>query len=104
MTDDVIDAGPAPRLIVSYNTRCPVCDAGIDWQRNKLLAAVRVGHISFRDIDEEPDALAAHGASLNDVRHRLHATDRDLAGNAERGLAGIAIWQSGDAAGHALCL
>src|SRR5882724_6315425 len=30
-----------PRLIVWYNTRCPVCDAGIDWQRNKLLDAVR---------------------------------------------------------------
>lgn len=28
------------RLVVWYNTRCPVCDAGIDWQRNKLLAAV----------------------------------------------------------------
>ena len=50
---------PAPHLTVWYNTRCPVCDAGIDWQRNKLLAAVRAGRISFRDINEEPDALAA---------------------------------------------
>ena len=63
------------RLIVWYNTRCPVCDAGIDWQRNKLLAAVRAGQISFRDINDEPAALAAHGASLDDVRRRLHATD-----------------------------
>ena len=46
------------RLVVWYNTRCPVCDAGIDWQRNKLLAAVRAGHISFKDINEQPDALA----------------------------------------------
>jgi predicted DCC family thiol-disulfide oxidoreductase YuxK len=30
------------RLVVWYNTRCPVCDAGIDWQRNKLLDAA--GH------------------------------------------------------------
>ena len=51
------------RLVVWYNTRCPVCDAGIDWQRNKLLAAVRAGHISFKDINEEPDALASYGAS-----------------------------------------
>jgi hypothetical protein len=29
----------APHLIVWYNTRCPVCDAGIDRQRNKLIAA-----------------------------------------------------------------
>ena len=65
------------RLVVWYNTRCPVCDAGIDWQRNKLLAAVRAGSISFRDINDEPDALAAYGASLDDVRRRLHATDED---------------------------
>jgi predicted DCC family thiol-disulfide oxidoreductase YuxK len=64
------------RLVVWYNTRCPVCDAGIDWQRNKLLAAVRAGHLSFRDINLEPDALAAFGASLDDVRRRLHATDQ----------------------------
>jgi hypothetical protein len=27
---------PQPRLTVWYNTRCPVCDAGIDRQRNML--------------------------------------------------------------------
>lgn len=64
-----------PRLVVWYNTRCPVCDAGIDWQRNKLLAAVRAGTIAFHDINQEPDALARYGASLDDVRRRLHATD-----------------------------
>jgi predicted DCC family thiol-disulfide oxidoreductase YuxK len=63
------------RLVVWYNTRCPVCDAGINRQCNRLLAAVQAGSISFRDINEEPDALAAHGASLDDVRRRLHATD-----------------------------
>ena len=63
------------KLVVWYNTRCPVCNAGIDRQRNKLLAAVRSGAIEFRDINCEPDALAAHGASVNDVRRRLHATD-----------------------------
>jgi predicted DCC family thiol-disulfide oxidoreductase YuxK len=63
------------RLVVWYNTRCPVCDAGIDRQRNKLLQAVRAGHISFKDINEKPVALASYGASLDDVRRRLHATD-----------------------------
>src|SRR6267142_2011589 len=52
---------PNPRLTVWYNTRCPVCDAGIDRQRNKLLAAVKAGTIAFRDINLAPDALAAHG-------------------------------------------
>jgi predicted DCC family thiol-disulfide oxidoreductase YuxK len=51
----------APSLVVWYNTRCPVCNGGIDWQRNKLVAAVRAGRIAFRDINEQPDALAAYG-------------------------------------------
>jgi predicted DCC family thiol-disulfide oxidoreductase YuxK len=50
---------------------------GIDWQRNKLVAAVRVRRIAFKDVNEQPDALAAYGASLDDVRRRLHATDED---------------------------
>jgi predicted DCC family thiol-disulfide oxidoreductase YuxK len=50
---------PAPALTVWYNTRCPVCDAGIDWQRNKLLSAVRA--IALKGINEQPDALAANG-------------------------------------------
>jgi predicted DCC family thiol-disulfide oxidoreductase YuxK len=65
----------APHLTVWYNTRCPVCNAGIDRQRNKLLAAVQAGDIAFRNINLEPEALAAYGASVNDVRRRLHATD-----------------------------
>ncbi|MCA6122477.1 DUF393 domain-containing protein [Bradyrhizobium sp. WSM 1704] len=66
---------PDPLLTVWYNTRCPVCDAGIGWQRNKLIAAARASTIVFKDINEQPDALDAHGASLDDVRRRLHATD-----------------------------
>ena len=66
---------PTPHLTIYYNTRCPVCDAGIDWQRNRLLAAVRAGTIEFRDINEEPDTLARFGAGVDDVRRRLHATD-----------------------------
>jgi len=66
---------PAPKLTVWYNTRCPVCNAGIDAQRNKLLAAVRAGDIEFRDINLEPQALSSYGASLDDIRRRLHATD-----------------------------
>jgi predicted DCC family thiol-disulfide oxidoreductase YuxK len=65
----------SPRLTVWYNTRCPVCDAGIDRQRNKLIAAVKAGAIEFRDINLEPEALARYGASIEDVRRRLHATD-----------------------------
>jgi predicted DCC family thiol-disulfide oxidoreductase YuxK len=81
-----------PRLVIWYNTRCPVCNGGIDWQRNKLLAAVRARRISFKDINDEPDALASYGASLDDVRRRLHATDE--AGRLIVGAdVAIAIWQ-----------
>jgi predicted DCC family thiol-disulfide oxidoreductase YuxK len=81
-----------PRLVVWYNTRCPVCDAGIDRQRNKLIAAVEAGTIEFRDINLEPEALAAHGASLEDVRRRLHATD--AAGRLIVGAdVAVAIWR-----------
>jgi predicted DCC family thiol-disulfide oxidoreductase YuxK len=61
-----------PKLIVWYNTKCPVCNAGIDWQRNRLVKAAQTGAIEFRDINFEPEALAAHGAGVEDVRRRLH--------------------------------
>jgi predicted DCC family thiol-disulfide oxidoreductase YuxK len=64
-----------PRLIVWYNTRCPVCNAGIDWQSNRLAKAARAGAIEFRDINLEPDALSHIPASIEDVRRRLHGAD-----------------------------
>ena len=83
---------PPPRLTVWYNTRCPVCNGGIDWQRNKLVAAVRAGEIAFKDINEQPDTLAGYGASLDDVRRRLHATDEN--GNLIVGAdVAIAVWR-----------
>lgn len=82
----------SPRLTVWYNTRCPVCDAGITRQHNKLLAAVKAGTIEFRDINLEPKALAAYGATIEDIRRRLHATD-----DSGRLLVGadvaIAVWR-----------
>ena len=61
-----------PKLTVWYNTKCPVCNAGIGWQRNRLVKAAQAGAIEFHDINFEPDALAAHGAGVEDVRRRLH--------------------------------
>jgi predicted DCC family thiol-disulfide oxidoreductase YuxK len=82
-----------PALTVWYNTRCPVCDAGIRHHKKRLIEAVKAGRIAFRDINLEPDALAAHGAALDDVRRRLHATEAD-----GRLLVGadvaIAIWRA----------
>jgi predicted DCC family thiol-disulfide oxidoreductase YuxK len=82
----------SPRLTVYYNTICPVCNAGIDWQHNRLVQAARAGIIEFRDINLEPDALARFGAGLEDVRRRLHGLDAD--GHLHVGAdCAIAIWQ-----------
>ncbi|RWB71238.1 MAG: DUF393 domain-containing protein [Mesorhizobium sp.] len=62
-------------LTVWYNTRCPVCDAGINRQKRRVVEAVKAGRVAFRDINFEPEALSAFGASLEDIRRRLHATD-----------------------------
>ena len=64
-----------PPLTVWYNTKCPVCDTGINRQRRRLIEAVKAGTIVFRDINLEPDTLKAHGVGLEDIRRRLHATD-----------------------------
>ncbi|MER8433334.1 thiol-disulfide oxidoreductase DCC family protein [Mesorhizobium caraganae] len=64
-----------PALTVWYNTRCPVCDGGITRQKRRLIEAIKAGQIAFRDINLEPAALAGYGASLEDIRRRLHATD-----------------------------
>jgi len=63
------------KLTVWYNTKCPVCNAGIDWQHSRLVRAARAGAIEFRDINLEPDALARFGAGVEDIRRRLHAVD-----------------------------
>ena len=65
------------KLTVWYNTKCPVCNAGINWQTNRLVRAAQVGAIEFRDINIEPDALARFGVRVNDVRRRLHGVDAD---------------------------
>jgi predicted DCC family thiol-disulfide oxidoreductase YuxK len=81
------------RLVVWYNTRCPVCNFGINRQRSKLIDAIKSGAIAFHDINLAPDAMAKYGASLEDVRRRLHATDETgrLIVGAD---VAIAIWRA----------
>jgi len=80
------------RLTVYYNSKCPVCNGGIDWQRNRLVQAARAGLIDFRDINLEPDALSRFGAGLEDVRRCLHAVDAE--GRLQVGAdCAIAIWR-----------
>jgi predicted DCC family thiol-disulfide oxidoreductase YuxK len=82
----------SPLLTVYYNTKCPVCNGGIDWQRSRLVQAARTGLIEFRDINLEPDALSRFGAGLEDVRRRLHAVDAE--GRLHVGAdCAIAVWR-----------
>jgi predicted DCC family thiol-disulfide oxidoreductase YuxK len=83
----------SPQLTVWYNTKCPVCNAGIDWQHRRLVRAARAGVIEFRDINLEPNALSPFGAGIEDVRRRLHAVDAD--GRLHVGAdCAIAIWRT----------
>jgi predicted DCC family thiol-disulfide oxidoreductase YuxK len=62
--------------LLSGTTRAaPFASPGLTDNATSCSPRVRAGHLSFRDINEEPQALAAYGASLEDVRRRLHATD-----------------------------
>jgi predicted DCC family thiol-disulfide oxidoreductase YuxK len=79
------------KLTVWYNTKCPVCNAGINRQRNRLLRAVRADAIEFRDINLEPEALARFGAGIEAVRRSLHGVDAE--GRLHVGAdCAIAIW------------
>jgi predicted DCC family thiol-disulfide oxidoreductase YuxK len=78
-------------LTVWYNTKCPVCNAGIAWQHHRLVRAARAGVIEFRDINLEPDVLSRFGAGIEDVRRQLHAVDAEGRLHAGADCA-IAIW------------
>jgi predicted DCC family thiol-disulfide oxidoreductase YuxK len=82
-----------PLLTVWYNTRCPVCDGGITRQKRRLIEAIKAGRIEVRDINLEPAALAGHGASLEDIRRRLHATD-DQGSLLVGADVAIAVWKA----------
>jgi predicted DCC family thiol-disulfide oxidoreductase YuxK len=66
-----------PKLMVWYNTKCPVCNRGIERQNRRLMRAVRAGAIEFHDINLKPDALVRFGAGAEDVRRRLHGVDSE---------------------------
>jgi predicted DCC family thiol-disulfide oxidoreductase YuxK len=81
------------KLRVYYNSRCPVCDAGIHWQRRRMTAAGAGNTADWRDINGDPNALRFCGAELNDVRRKLYVLDD--AGNVHIGAAAFAaLWRA----------
>ena len=61
---------------VYYNSACPVCNAGIKAQRRRM-EACGIEDIEWVDVHTDPDAVSEVGASLEQVRERLHVRDSD---------------------------
>lgn len=60
---------------VYYNSACPVCKAGIEFQQRKLGDACT--EIEWIDVHDRNDAVCDVGADLESVRERLHVVDDD---------------------------
>lgn len=65
---------------VFFNSRCPVCNAGVAHQRGLMESggdadAVAACAIEWRDINDDPTALAARGVNIDDVRRKLYVED-----------------------------
>ncbi|ARO86974.1 DUF393 domain-containing protein [Nitrosospira lacus] len=61
---------------VYYNSACPVCNAGIKDQRQRM-EACGIKDIEWVDVHANPDAVSEVGASLEQVRERLYVKDAD---------------------------
>ncbi|HEV7928668.1 MAG TPA: DUF393 domain-containing protein [Nitrosospira sp.] len=61
---------------VYYNSACPVCDAGIKDQRQRM-AACGVKDVEWIDVHAHPEAVEEVGAPLEQVRERLHVKAED---------------------------
>src|SRR5688500_13511510 len=61
---------------VYYNSACPVCNAGIKDQRQRM-EACGIKDIEWVDVHQHPEAVSEVGASLEQVRERLHVKDPD---------------------------
>ena len=58
---------------VYYNSACPVCDAGIAYQRRKLRGGD--AEVDWIDVHADNEAVGDVGADLEFVRERLHVVD-----------------------------
>jgi predicted DCC family thiol-disulfide oxidoreductase YuxK len=61
---------------VYYNSACPVCNAGIKDQRQRM-EACGIRDIEWVDVHANPEAVSEVGASLEQVRERLYVKDAD---------------------------
>lgn len=77
-----------PTIKVFFNSACPVCDAGISSQKNKM------GNcgVAWQDVHLDNDLVNDLNADLDFVRERLHVIDEN--GELQVGFdAFITIWR-----------
>jgi predicted DCC family thiol-disulfide oxidoreductase YuxK len=83
----LIDRPDPLQTIVYYNSACPVCDAGIAAQKERMQTCA----VQWVDVHTQPDAVQALGTSLEAVRERLHV--RDASGRLQVGSDALAaLW------------
>ena len=70
---------------VFYNSACPVCDAGINAQKEKMTSC----DVEWVDVHKNPDAVDELGTDLEFVRERLHVVDK--AGRVSVGASAFAV-------------
>jgi predicted DCC family thiol-disulfide oxidoreductase YuxK len=61
------------KVKVYYNSACPVCDAGIKGQRERMAACST--QVEWIDIHADAEAVKQIGAEREFVRERLHVVD-----------------------------
>jgi predicted DCC family thiol-disulfide oxidoreductase YuxK len=86
MNSDASAPTPAP-VTVYYNSACPVCDAGIRGQRERMQGC----QVEWVDVHTRPEVAAELGIGLEDLRERLHV--RDAAGMHIGDRAFAALWR-----------
>jgi len=85
------DANGTETVTTFYNGDCKVCGTEIGHYRR--LAARRPAKLAWRDLSEDPDALAEYGVSAEEARRRLHVIDE--AGRLRSGVdAFVAVWRN----------
>ena len=76
-------------ICVYYNSACPVCNAGIEYQKRKKLEA----DIAWNDIHTDNHLVERLSSDLETVRKYLHLTDQQ--GQLHVGIdAFIIIWKN----------
>jgi len=77
------------QITVLYNSACPVCDAGIRAERQRMAEC----DVCWVDIHTNPDSLKKTSLDREFVRQRLHVIDRD--GEHRIGIdAFITLWKT----------